>query len=118
MQLLFIVKKRRRKSWLLKDTIVMHGLTLKDLMSCLGVTGEIVDIAEFNLSNHYLYLFSAILFCNSDKLQYARRKMMRAHTFPTAGGDMWSKLDKVGLQIILLNSLFFVPRPANQRCPT
>ena len=45
-QLLFIVKKTRRKFWLPKGTILMDDLTLKDSMSCLGVTEEIVDIVE------------------------------------------------------------------------
>ena len=46
-QLLFIVKKTRRKFWLPKGTILMDDLTLKDSMSCLGVTEEIVDIVDF-----------------------------------------------------------------------
>lgn len=37
---------------------------------------------------------NSLAFCDFDKLQVVRRKMMRAHTFPTAGGDLWSKLDK------------------------
>ena len=46
MQLLFIVKKIRRKFWLPKETILMDDLTLKDSMSCLGVTEEIVNIID------------------------------------------------------------------------
>jgi len=37
---------------------------------------------------------NSLAFCDFDKLQVARRKMMRGHTFPSAGGEMWSKLDK------------------------
>merc|ERR1719362_522337 len=38
---------------------------------------------------------NAIAFCDFDKLQVARRRILRGHTFPNAGGDMWAKLDKV-----------------------
>ena len=43
---------------------------------------------------------NALAFCDFDKLQAVRRKLLRSHTFPSAGGDMWSRLDKV----ILLSS--------------
>ena len=38
---------------------------------------------------------NALAFCDFDKLQAVRRKLLRSHTFPSAGGDMWSRLDKV-----------------------
>ena len=43
---------------------------------------------------------NALAFCDFDKLQVVRRRLLRSHTFPSAGGDMWSRLDKV----ILLSS--------------
>ena len=43
---------------------------------------------------------NALAFCDFDKLQAVRRRLLRSHTFPSAGGDMWSRLDKV----ILLSS--------------
>ena len=42
-----------------------------------------------------IYIISAIAFCDFDKLQVARRRILRGHTFPNAGGDKWAKLDKV-----------------------
>ena len=41
---------------------------------------------------------NALAFCDFDKLQAVRRKLLRSHTFPSAGGDMWSRLDKVILE--------------------
>ena len=38
---------------------------------------------------------NALAFCDFDKLQAVRRKLLRSHTFPSAGGDMWARLDKV-----------------------
>ena len=43
---------------------------------------------------------NALAFCDFDKLQAVRRRLLRSHTFPSAGGEMWSRLDKV----ILLSS--------------
>ena len=40
---------------------------------------------------------NALAFCDFDKLQAVRRKLLRSHTFPSAGGDMWSRLDKVNI---------------------
>lgn len=37
---------------------------------------------------------NALAFCDFDALQIARRKLLRAHTFPSSGGDLWSRLDR------------------------
>ena len=41
---------------------------------------------------------SALAFCDFDKLQDVRRKMMKKHTFPNAGSGNWAKLDQVWLK--------------------
>ena len=71
-------------------------LTLRGLMSCLVGTGEIVRF--FLLSKLIITILpSALAFCDFDKLQDVRRKMMKKHTFPNAGSDNWAKLDQVRL---------------------
>jgi len=37
---------------------------------------------------------NSLAFCDFDKLQKMRRRIMQAHTFPTAGGQLWQKLDE------------------------
>jgi len=37
---------------------------------------------------------NALAFCDFDKLQVVRRKILKAHTFPFTGGNAWAKLDK------------------------
>ena len=68
-------------------------------------------------SNHSSNLLSsALAFCDFDKLQDIRRKMMRKHTLPASGSDNWCKLDKVGLKGLLAGFLIlFAPRLATQR---
>ena len=52
----------------------------------------------FSLKIKNKILPSALAFCDFDKLQDVRRKMMKKHTFPNAGSDNWAKLDQVRLK--------------------
>ena len=57
--------------------------------------GKILRVGIFENFN---FFFVALAFCDFDKLQVIRRRLLRSHTFPNAGGDMWAKLDKVTLE--------------------
>ena len=117
-----VLRKIWEKSLSPSQIILMDVLTGEGSTSCSEARAEMVGFPSFlqfifilyrifqqNISfiilkcAHISYDFSAIAFCDFDKLQVARRKILKEYTFPNAGGDMWAKLDRV--KIILCTAL-------------
>ena len=101
MLLLCTARKKKEKYCLRKLIILMEDRTSSDLKSCLveteGIVSEAILMFEY-IYSHILILL-ALAFCDFDKLQKMRRRIMQAHTFPTAGGQLWQKLDEVRIKM-------------------